>query len=123
MFDEIFNTSLPNCNSKDQVYREWQNCSLEFPRHEITKYHLISWCRNLVETHIFRKVSGEWPETLWKFCVSAEYPHQEIRKMKIFYATYIFDIFQIVKIYTEACFNYLLRDILGRVKLFCGINS
>ena len=33
-----------------------------------------------METHSFRIVSGDLPETLRKLCVSAKFPYQEIRK-------------------------------------------
>ena len=37
---------------------------------EIPKFHLISWCGNLVETHSFRIASRDSPKTLQKLRVS-----------------------------------------------------
>ena len=39
-----------------------------------------SWCANLVERFSFRRISGEFPETLRKPCLSTKFPHQEIRR-------------------------------------------
>ena len=46
---------------------------------KISTFHLISWCGNFMERHIFRRVSGESPEALWKLCLSDKCSHQEIR--------------------------------------------
>ena len=40
--------------------------SLRESLRKIPKFHLISWCRNFVERHSLRRVSGELSETLWK---------------------------------------------------------
>ena len=42
-------------------------------------FHLISSCRNFVERHSFRIVSGESPETVGELCLSKKFWHQEIR--------------------------------------------
>ena len=47
--------------------------------HNLLTSHLISWCGNFVEMHIFYRVSGEFPETMRKLCVSTKFRHQEIR--------------------------------------------
>ena len=47
--------------------------------HLITS-HLITLCRNFVERHSFRIVSGKSPETMRKLCLSTKLPHQEIRR-------------------------------------------
>ena len=41
--------------------------------------HLISWTWIFMESHSFRIVSGESPETMRKLCLSTKFPHQEIR--------------------------------------------
>ena len=64
----------------------WRNC-ISSPKNveicgsmrKIRKFHLISWWGNIVERHSFRRVSGESHETLRKLCLSAKFPHQEIR--------------------------------------------
>ena len=43
------------------------------------KLQQISWCGNVVETHTFRRVSGESHKTVQKLCVSITLPHHEIR--------------------------------------------
>ena len=45
----------------------------------IPKFQLIYWCGNFVETRSLRRVSGEPSKTLWKQCVSTEFPLQEVR--------------------------------------------
>ena len=46
----------------------------------ILKFHLTSWCGHFVETHNFRWVSRELPETMRKLCASTKFPpHQDIR--------------------------------------------
>ena len=42
-------------------------------------FHLISWCENFVETHSYRIVSEDSPETMRKLCLSTKFSHQEIR--------------------------------------------
>ena len=42
-------------------------------------FYLISWCGNFVERHIFCIVSGEFPKTMRKLCLSTKFSHQEIR--------------------------------------------
>ena len=46
---------------------------------KIPKFYLISWCRNFVERHSFRRVSSYLPKSLQKLCLSTKFPHQEIR--------------------------------------------
>ena len=50
-------------------------CSLQ----KIPQFHLISWCGNFVESHIFRIVSGESPKPMRKLFLSTKFSHQEIR--------------------------------------------
>ena len=45
----------------------------------LSEFHLISWCGNFVETHKFRRGSGDFLKNLRKLCVSKKFPHQEIR--------------------------------------------
>ena len=61
--------------------RQCQQCSrtLCLALRTIPKFHLMSWCRNFVETLIFHRVSGDSRKTLGKLCVSTNFPHQEIR--------------------------------------------
>ena len=50
-----------------------RRCSLMTLRvslHKMPKFDLISWCGNLVESHSFRKILGNSPETLQRMCVS-----------------------------------------------------
>ena len=47
--------------------------------HKIPRFHLISWCVNFVKRHRFCRVSGESQEILRKLCLSAKFPHEEIR--------------------------------------------
>ena len=51
-----------------------------FTVRKVPKFCLISWCGNLMESHNFRKVLGESPETLLKLCASTKPPYQEIRQ-------------------------------------------
>ena len=60
-------------NSKPPVFR--------VTLRKVPKFCLISWCGNLMESHNFRKVSGESPETLRKLCASTKFSHQEIRQI------------------------------------------
>ena len=46
---------------------------------KIPEFHIISWYENFVERRIFRSVSRESSKTLRKMCLSAKFPHQEIR--------------------------------------------
>ena len=43
------------------------------------QFHLISWYGNFAERHSFRIISDDSPETIRKLCLSAKFPHQEIR--------------------------------------------
>ena len=43
------------------------------------KYRNFTWCGNFAERHSFCIVSGDSPETIRKMCLSAKFPHQEIR--------------------------------------------
>lgn len=43
-----------------------RNCYL--PLHKLPEFHLTSWCRKFVETHSFRRVSGESPKETVGFC-------------------------------------------------------
>ena len=47
--------------------------------HEIPKFHLISWRVNFVKRHRFCRVLGESQKILRKLCLSAKFPHEEIR--------------------------------------------
>ena len=67
-------TFIPcDVNSKPPVFR--------VTLRKVPKFCLISWCGNLMESHNFRKVSGESPETLRKLCASTKFSHQEIRQI------------------------------------------
>ena len=47
---------------------------------KLPKLYLISWCGNFVERHSFRGVSGNWPETMRKRCLSTKFSHFEIKR-------------------------------------------
>ena len=83
------------CIERDQRH-EMGKLSLNTPRnilntvkeHLITS-HLITLCRNFVERHSFRIVSGKSPETMRKLCLSTKLPHQEIRRNCYFTVTVV----------------------------------
>ena len=52
--------------------------SMEHTLGKMPYFHLNSWCGNFLERHSFRVVLGDLPETMWKLCVSAKFPHHEI---------------------------------------------
>ena len=57
---------------------------------KIRKIHLIFWCEEYMETHSFRRVSGDLPETLWKLCASIKFPRQNITvgEITVFYTVF-----------------------------------
>ena len=52
-----------------------------YTHQNIPKFHLTSWCGIFVEMHGFCRVFDHLPESLRKLCVSAKFPHQQIRWM------------------------------------------
>ena len=53
---------------------------------QLSWFHLIFWCRNFVEVHSFRRVSGDWLETLRKLCTTTKFLHRKLGKISVFYA-------------------------------------
>ena len=51
--------------------------------HKIPKFHINSWCGNLAERRIFRRVSGESPESLRKLCLSTKFAYQDTDILRI----------------------------------------
>ena len=45
---------------------------------KIRKFRLIPRCGNFVEVHNFCRVCSDFPENLWKLCVSTKFPHEKI---------------------------------------------
>ena len=54
-------------------------CRVNCSQRNMSLFHLISWCRNFVERHIFRIASGDSYKTMPKISLSTKFPHQEIR--------------------------------------------
>ena len=46
---------------------------------KILQFHLISWWGSFLERHSFCKISDEFPETIWKLCLSTKFSHCKIR--------------------------------------------
>ena len=62
-----------------KVERKIKLSPLKYSLRKTASYHLTSWCGNFVEMHSFRIFSFVLPETIQKLCLSAKFPHQEVR--------------------------------------------